>query len=379
MLSLTPRQRILAAINHQPVDRLPTDIWATNEVWAALFEHFGTDSRVAVYDHLGIDGIIGIAPPYVGPKLDNMAEPIDQSDDLAAGGGATGGPTYKASDGYYQNEWGMRFKPQPYETGIYDEQIYYPLSSAETIADLEAYPWPSPDWYDYAALPEFAAQFPDRAIMCGYTAVFYYHNLLRGLELSLMDLILKPEFTHYLVNRISEFFTEYHRRCFEAAHEVIDITQVTDDYGAQTGLLISPKMFDTFYRDPVKKAIDLAKEYNITVFHHDDGDLRPLLPRLTEMGIDVLNPIQWRCGDWDLEALKTDYGRQLCFHGGVDNQQTLPFGTPADVAKEVRWLKKTLGSDGTGFIIAPCHNIQANTPLENILALYETAAESQAA
>ncbi|MDW8100530.1 MAG: uroporphyrinogen decarboxylase family protein [Anaerolineae bacterium] len=110
--------------------------------------------------------------------------------------------------------------------------------------------------------------------------------------------------------------------------------------------------------------------------HHDDGDMRPLLPALTEMGIDILNPIQWRCGNWDLAMLKAEYGKHLCFHGAVDNQQTLPFGTPEDVQAEVRHLIATLSCDGTGFIIGPCHNLQPITPIENIIALYEAARES---
>ena len=156
---------------------------------------------------------------------------------------------------------------------------------------------------------------------------------------------------------------------------MIDQTQVTDDFGSQNSLLISPRSFDKFFREPMQRSIDLAKSYDIIVFHHDDGDLRKLLPRFIEMGMQVLNPIQWRCGDWDLDELKRDYGEDLCFHGGVDNQYTLPFGTPEEVAAEVRRLKKTLGADGTGLIIAPCHNIQANTSVENIITMYETANE----
>jgi uroporphyrinogen decarboxylase len=111
------------------------------------------------------------------------------------------------------------------------------------------------------------------------------------------------------------------------------------------------------------------------VFHHDDGDMRPMLPRLTEMGIDILNPIQWRCGDWDLKALKAEYGDRLCFHGGVDNQETLPHGTAEDVRAEVKWLIASLATDQTGLIIAPCHNLQSITPVENIIAMYEAARE----
>ena len=225
-----------------------------------------------------------------------------------------------------------------------------------------------------APSPELAAQYPGRSIQCGYTAVFYYHNKLRGLELSLMDPILRPEFTHYLVGRISAFFTEYHRRCFEAGRGVIDTTQVTDDFGSQTGLMISPRIFDTFYRAPIQRGIDLAKSFGLYVFHHDDGDCRKLLPRLTEMGIDILNPIQWRCGDWDLRALKAEYGDRLCFHSGVDNQVTLPWGTADDVRREVRRLLAELAPDHTGFIVGPCHNLQAVTPVENIIAMYEAAA-----
>jgi len=344
------RERILAAIHRQPVDRLPTDMWATDEVRRSLFAHLGVDNMVDVYDALDIDGIMGIAPPYSGPPL-------------------------KVEGNYREDEWGMGYRQQAYESGVYEEQVVYPLAEAETIADLEAYRWPSPDWYEPSALPERAARFPGRAIECGYTAVFYYHNKLRGLEQSLMDPLVRPAFTHYLVQRLSDLLTEYHRRCFEASRGVIDITQVTDDWGAQTGLLTSPRVFEEFYRAATQRAIDLAKSYGLIVFHHDDGDMRPLLPRLVGMGIDVLNPIQWRCGDWDLEALKAGYGDRLCFHGAIDNQQTLPFGTVEDVRAEVRRMVETLGCDRTGLIVAPCHNLQAITPVENIVAMYEAARE----
>lgn len=344
------RERVLAAIHHRPVDRIPTDIWATDEVMQKLYAHFRVATPQGLYDALDIDGIPGIAPRYIGPP-----------------------PVRHAQTGYWENEWGMGYRAQTYETGVYHEQIVYPLANAETIEDLEAYQWPDPDWYDYSVIPAAAAAWPGRAIMCGYTAPQYYQLQLRGQENMLMDPLLRPEFTAHLLRRLSDFFTEYHRRCFEAGSGVIDITQVTDDWGAQRGLLVSPRVFDRFYREPTQRAIDLAKSYGITVFHHDDGDMRTLLPRLIDMGIEVLNPIQWRCGNWDLADLKARYGHRICFHGGVDNQETLPFGTADDVRREVRWLLETLACDGTGLILAPCHNLQAVSPLENILALYEEA------
>ncbi len=348
MSEMTHRQRVLAAIRRQSLDRLPTDIWATTEVRQKLMNHFGVQTWIGVYDCLEIDGIIKLKPPYIGP------------------------PTLVDGD-YWEDEWGFGYRRQAYPTGVYTERVRAPLAEAETIDDLKAFRWPSPDWYDYGALPQMAALYPARAIECGYAAIFFWHNKLRGLELSLMDPLLHPELTHYLVARVSEFFNEYHRRCFEALRGVVDITQVTDDFGSQHGLLISPRVFDEFYRPAIQSAIDLARTYGLIVFHHDDGDLRPLLPRLVEMGIDVLNPIQWRCGNWDLAALKAEFGSRLCFHGGVDNQITLPFGTADDVRTEVKMLIEKLAPDGTGFIVAPCHNLQANTPVENIIAMYEAA------
>ena len=347
------RERILAAIQHQRIDRFPTDMWATHEVYQNLFAYFGVDNQIDLFDRMDIDGIIGITPVYIGPEKKTLEHP-----DLGK---------------LRLDEWGMGYKPQLYESGVYDEQVYFPLAQAETVADLESYPWPSPDWYDYSVLSKAAERGQGRAIECGYTAIFYWHNRLRGLELSLTDPLLKPDFTHHLIDKLSDFFQEYHIRCFEALPGRIDTTEVTDDFGSQSGLLISPRIFQSFYRQAMQRAIDLARSYHIHVFHHDDGDLRPLLNQLVNMGIDILNPIQWRCGNWDLAEMKREFGSRICFHGGVDNQETLPFGAPMEVKQQVRMLKRTLGSDGTGLIIAPCHNLQAVTPVENILALYDEA------
>ena len=360
------RERILAAISHQPLDRIPTDMWATPEVQEKLFAHFGVDTAhgtapgtiyagggrlsrdvaaiLELWDRLDIDGILTVMPPYCGPAL---------PEDLLPGSGDV---TF--------DEWGMGSRRQEYGSGAYDEQVVFPLAAAETIADLEHYRWPDPDWYDYEALPALVAKCRGRAVCCGYAAPFYFHNMLRGLELSLMDPILRPEFTQHLLARLSDFFTEFHRRCFVALDGAADMTSVNDDFGAQNGLLISPRVFDRFYRAPLQARFDQAKAFGLKVFHHDDGDLRPLLPRLVEMGIDILNPIQWRCGGWDLAELKARYGARLCFHSAVDNQQTLPFGTPDDVRDEVKRLVQTLASDGTGLILGPATTSRRSHPFK---------------
>ncbi len=346
---MNPRQRILAAINRQPVDRTPTDIWATPEVRHKMEDYFGVQHFFDTWPYLGTDGIIDIRPDYIGPPLPDP------------------GPNRQI------DEWGMVTQWQAYDTGGYWEMDVCPLANAHTISDLDAFNWPKPEWYDFSVLRDKAALNPHRAMMYGYIAIFYFHNLLRGLELSLMDLALRPEFSHHLIRRISETFFDIHQAGFEAASDVIDTAQVTDDYGSQQGLLISRAMFDEFYRPWLQQGIDLVKSHNIKVFHHDDGSIRELIPDLIEMGIDVLNPVQWRCAGMDQAGLAEDFGEHLCFHGGMDNQETLPFGTEEDVRAEVAYNLNTLGKGGTGYILAPCHNIQPNTPMENIIAMYDEA------
>jgi uroporphyrinogen decarboxylase len=347
-MPMTPRERMLAAIRHQKVDRIPTDIWATAEVHQKLREHFGQDANIN--ERLRIDGMSGVSPEYVGPALPTVPE--DEQ----------------------VNFWGMRSRRVQYATGIYWEQFFHPVAFAQTVRDLDDYAWPRADWFDYSKLKEQAKVARERQLlMSGYMAPFYFHNLLRGLEQSLVDPHVDPELTHAVVGKISDFFYEHHRRVFESAGGLVDIAQVTDDYGSQSGPLISLQTFRTFYRPHFQRFIALCKEFGVLVFHHDDGAMRDFIPDMIEMGVDVLNPVQWVCPGMDREGLKRDFGKSLCFHGGIDNQRILPFGTPEEVRAEVRSAIDSLASDGTGYILAPCHNIQAVTPVENIIAMYDEA------
>jgi len=278
------------------------------------------------------------------------------------------------AEGETVDYWGIRTTKVSYGAGTYDEISHYPLSDAQTITDLEPYTWPSADWFDYSDMRASAeVGHQKRVVMCGYMAIFFQHNKLRGLRASLIDPLLRPEFTHHLLNRISDFLYEQHRRMFEACEGLIDITQVTDDLGTQNGPMISPATFREFYRPHMQRFIDLAHSFGIKVFHHDDGAIRVFIPDLVEMGIDILNPMQWTCPGMELEGLKRDFGGDLCFHGGIDNQRILPFGTPNEVRAEVRHNIDALASDRTGYILAPCHNIQPITPVENIIAMYDEA------
>ncbi|MBI4552586.1 MAG: uroporphyrinogen-III decarboxylase-like protein, partial [Candidatus Latescibacteria bacterium] len=280
---MTSRERMLAAINRQPLDRVPTDIWATPEVWDALDRHFG--SREAVYRCLHIDGMASVGPVYTGPPLPQVP------------------------DGEIVDMWGMRLKPMAYEGGVYHEQWFYPLAAATTIDDLDAYPWPQSDWFDYSQMRATAADLrKTHVVQCGYMVPFFMHNKLRGLEASLIDLLENPAFTHHLLHRLCEFMYNHHRRMFEACDGLIDVAQVTDDLGGQTGPLISLEVYHEFYAPYHRRFIDLCHEFGIKVFHHDDGSIRAFLPDLVEMGIDILNPVQWTCPGMDRVELKQEFG-----------------------------------------------------------------------
>ncbi|MCL5997524.1 MAG: uroporphyrinogen-III decarboxylase-like protein, partial [Chloroflexi bacterium] len=141
-----------------------------------------------------------------------------------------------------------------------------------------------------------------------------------------------------------------------------------------TDLMFSPKQVREFLLPGMKRIIDLAHQAGAYVFHHNDGNCSRILPDMIALGIDVLNPIQWRCPGMEREKLKREFGDKLIFHGAVDNQYTLPFGTVGEVRQEVIDNLRILG-EGGGYILAPCHNIQAVSPPENIVAMYETGYE----
>ncbi len=353
---MTSRERVLSAINRERLDRIPCDYWGTQEITDKLKKHFGVEKDLDLWKKLGIDKIIVLTPPsfWESPATDYYIGPsLADNEDI----------------------WRVRCKPKSYAggSGVYQEMCYSPLADLETIEEVEAnYTFPEVDWFDFSTIEKECRKYPENAIECGYAAPFFMYSNIRGLEKSLMDLAANKEYAHYVIDRICDFLYSFHERLFEAGNGLIAIAEVTDDFGTQSGLMVSTEMFDEFFKAHFQRLIKLSKDFGIKVFHHDDGAIRPIIPKMTKLGIDVLNPIQWRLPGMDPAELKKDFGKALCFHGGVDNQKTLPFGNAKDVEKEVIYLLETLACNETGYILAPCHNIQVITPVENIIAMYET-------
>jgi uroporphyrinogen decarboxylase len=264
-----------------------------------------------------------------------------------------------------------------YGTGTYSECIYNPLAECETLDEIKnSYDrWPEADWYDYSGIPKQIQGREMYPIRGGGSEPFLTYTHLRGQEQALMDMVLNPEMVHFCLDKLFDFCYENTRRIYEQIPGKVMISYVAEDLGSEENLLYAPEHIREFLIPRMKRMMDLAHQAGAFVFHHSDGAIRKIVPDMIEAGIDVLNPVQWRCKGMDREGLKRDFGDKLIFHGAMDNQYTLVYGSEEDVRQEVLDNLRILGGGG-GYILAPCHNIQAVSPPENIVTMYETCYEN---
>jgi uroporphyrinogen decarboxylase len=349
---MTARERWRAVLNGERPDRTPCDYWGTGEITARLMRDLGCANERELWDKLGVDKCIYLAARHPRAVENDWHIPSLFS------------------------IWHVGTKKMPYADGLgtYEEAVSFPLAEAETVADIERFDWPDPNEWDVEWLARACAEWPDNPILGGSFEPFYLYCKLRGMERALEDLVANPALAEAGLERIFQVHEGVIRRSLERMGGRIDFIYVAEDLGTQESLLMSPRLFRRFIKPLLARMAELAHSYGAKAFHHDDGAIRPLIPDLIEIGIDILNPIQWRCRGMEREGLARDFGSRLVFHGGVDNQQTLPFGTPADVRREVADNLKAF-RDCRGYVVAPCHNLQANTPTENVVALYDAVHE----
>jgi uroporphyrinogen decarboxylase len=319
---------------------------ATKEATDKLLEHMSLPDLDAVFERLHIDQVVGVGGKYVGPEV---------------------------TEG--ENCFGCRFVNASYELGSYWECVHAPLAEFNTVEEIEAnYTWPEPDWWDYSSLPQEIKGNEHLPITGGGCSVHLVYCQLRGLEQGFADFLEYPEIVSYCLDKLFELDYQRTVRIVETIPGALQYSFVAEDFGSQESLLCSTDHIDEFLMPGMKRTIDVIHQAGAHVLFHSDGAIRPLLKSMIDAGIDVLNPVQWRCAGMEREGLKADFGDDLIFHGGMDNQQTMAFGTVEDVRQEVHDNIAILG-DGGGYILAPCHNIQAITPPENIVALYEQGYE----
>jgi uroporphyrinogen decarboxylase len=348
---LSSRERVRLALAHRETDRIPIAMVCSgiNEPARGEFDeyvrgkgHGGLESYLE-----GLLDIKGVAPRYQGPPL------------------APG-----------RDIWGVHRKSVSFGGGAYDEIDDYPLAGAEGMDAIVKHAWPSPDCFDYAVLPgQIAAAHAGggpRCIIVGNGNIFETSWYMRGFEQMFMDLVINPELAHAILSRVTDFYVEFFHRVLAAAKGEIDLVFTADDIGGQSGLLMSLDMWEQFIKPHHVRLNAAIHEYGSRVIYHSDGGVMEAIPGLIDMGIDVLQALQFNAAGMDAVAMKAAYGDRLCFEGGVSVQQTLPFGTPEQVREETEHLITTLGRNG-GYILGPSHCIQAGTPPENIYAMFETA------
>ena len=353
---MKPRERVEKALNHEEPDRCPMQVSFTPEFAARLRGDMALRGR-------------RVHNPHGGGNTYELERALGEDMLLTSVGWAN---SYYMDDQPYVDEWGIGWSihsyQTPFGTGHYTELATHPLADARAIDHYQP-PDPSrPELYEDAA--RAIRDFGDEYWIVGVTVTTIFETAwaLRGLEQILIDMVRDPG----LVEQVLEFPFRYHLAAAERLVEMgVDMVWLGDDFGTQQGMLISPNLWRKYFKGRMAEFIQALKSINpqVKVAYHSDGDIRRIIPELIEIGLDVLNPVQPAC--MDPAEIKKLYGDQLCFWGTIDEQKTLPFGTPEEVRMEVVERLRTAGQGG-GLILAPTHHVQLDTPLDNFRAMVDT-------
>ncbi|UCF38706.1 MAG: hypothetical protein JSU96_07680, partial [Acidobacteriota bacterium] len=276
----------------------------------------------------------------------------------------------------YLDEWGVTWKRAPYETpygtGHYTEMVKHPLAQDDAISSYRAPDPNRPELYSEAR--QLIEKLRPEYWIVGVTVTTMFETAwaLRGYERILMDLVLNPD----LVDALLDIPYHYHKAAAENLAQMgVDMIWLGDDVGTQDRMLFSPQTWRRFLKPRMAEITSSLKRIrpSLKIAYHSDGEISPIIPDLIEIGIDVLNPVQ--PASMSPAELKKRFGNRLCYWGTIDEQYTLPFGTPADVRNEVLERLATVGHQG-GLILGPTHHVQLDTPLENFKAMVETIRET---
>ncbi len=382
---LTPRERVKMALRHEEPDRVPTDFLATPEVWRKLIHHLKPDiasvgdseffepAREAVLRHLEIDCRVLSYDMFCTPP-ESVLHDGAVVDWWITSNRSTPNRMWRQRnpDGTLNDIWGTHSRRVENPYGVYEEFTSWPWRLATSVEELKSHPWPDPDWWDFSPLPGIIRQLDqcqEYHLRFRIGSIFEIVWQLRGLQEFMVDLVTEPAIPLYIMDRLTEVYVENTRRVLKLAGDRLDMVYLYDDVAIQDSLMISQEMWRRYIRPRYAQLIDLAHAYGKPVMYHCDGAIYRLIPDLIDLGIDVLNPVQPDAKGMDSQRLKDEFGDKLTFHGGVDIVKTLPRGTVKDVIAEVQQRINILGKQG-GYILCSSHHIQPDTPVENILAMY---------
>lgn len=348
------RDRVIKALNHVETDRPPFQATFVPEFADRLRKEFNLPRQLTEPHHR----------EWYGYDL----EVLTGQDALQAGIGWF--TNYYLKEEPYTDEWNVQWKVDEYHTslgtGFYTNIAKNPLKDNDKAALNFKAPNPSRIAL-YAHLDRLLKEFQQEYYIIGrvHCTIFESAWALRGLDTLMTDFYINQEIANHLLDETSNYHLEVAKNMAKMG---VDMIWLGDDMGAQSSLLISPELWREYFKPRMAKIIrELKKIKNdVKIAYHTDGCNYDIIPDLIEIGIDVLNPIQTEC--MDPEILKEKYGDKLCFFGGIAVQSTLPLGTSQDIKKEYAWLKNSLGKDG-GWICAPTHHVQLDTPMDNFFTL----------
>jgi len=340
-MTMTHKDRMRRALNHEPVDRIPTQINYTDEMGEILCNHFG------------------VTPAELPARLDNHMIRVDLSHE-----------SYLSDDGLARYDWwGVGW-----DTVI---EGYWPADAplAET-KDLDSIDWPDPH---APGLLDDAARIMDADNGQHFIAPNFGFCLyerawsLRGFERLNMDMIKDKQFVEDLLERIVEIQLVLIDRFIELG---VDSSYFGDDYGAQQNMLFSPRSWRKLIKPRLARMFAPFREAGLPVIMHSDGDIARIMPDLVEIGLTVFNPVQPEVTEhgW----LRETFGDSLAYYGGVSTQSVMPFGSPEEVRAAVRETARVLAPQGTGLLIAPSHRMMVDIPMANVEAFMDEAAKLEA-
>ncbi|MGA2865540.1 MAG: uroporphyrinogen decarboxylase family protein [Verrucomicrobiota bacterium] len=406
MPSLTSRQRVRMALNHEAPDRVPVDLGASRITgisaiaYRRLLQHLGLPEEVRVYD---IKQQLADPSPAVLARLGadvlslhRLAPTTGMSflalDRWKPGRLTDGSPCLLpaaceeivAADGQFQVLWQGETYARRAPDSLYYEVCWAPLANAQTTADIDRFAWPDPwtereEQYLRKRLQEIYHG-TDQALFAGLSnlvcSFFEISLVLFGFENFMLKLVTARELIEYWLDALLAHDLAILEKFLALAGPFIDAIQMNDDFGSQSALQISPRLYREVFKPRQRRWIEFVKaRTRAKVFIHCDGAIEEILPDFIELGIDVLNPLQTSARGMDPQRIKQRFGRHLAFWGGgVETQTTLPFGSVEDVRRQVRERVQLLGAGG-GYVFAAIHNLQADIPPEKILAIYDTVAQ----
>ena len=352
---MTPKKRLIKAVRHEEPDRVPVVNTLTpasaQKVSNALHLPYKRINNWLFNDQLvalGNDAIL------VGADAPKDFRPL------------------VFEDGSYSDEWGIRYK----RIGVHEEMIKHPLRDIENLDQMNEYfhrhDFPNPfeaGRFDIAKRQ--IAQYGKTHAVIGLLQMTMFETswYLVGMEKYLIDLAMGNEYIFALLDRMIQYHLAVGKQLIDLG---CDIIWIGDDFGDQDNMLISPEMFRRIFKPRFKMVIEELKKYrsDIIIAYHSCGMIAPIIQDLIEIGIDILHPIQPVKG-MDRVKIKKSLGDRLTLWGCLSIQDTLPFGSERDVRDEIKRIIRDTAKGG-GFILGAAHHIQADTPLENILAIYDT-------